>query len=183
MNKVLKGVLVVLAVVSCSGEALSKEWHKIVPLISTRADVERLLGKPGKLNRYQFDDERASILYSSGPCSGSDLGLRTNCKCLVPKDTVLAIYVEPETTLKFRSLNLDRRNFTRTPSIVDPMRVSYSNETEGVDYTVDETNDEIMMVEYVPSARDCRKIVERNSRKKRNRTKHTKPKLSAPYER
>jgi hypothetical protein len=41
----------------------AEAWRGIVPLKSTRADVERLLGRPGEHGRYQFDKERAYIEY------------------------------------------------------------------------------------------------------------------------
>ena len=78
---VILGSLSLTVVLGGSCEA--KSWRGIVPLKSTRADVERLLGKPGKYNRYQFENERVSFDYSNGRCEGSD-----HCLCLVPADTV-----------------------------------------------------------------------------------------------
>src|SRR6476659_7763140 len=83
-------------------EVFAEEWRGIVPLRSTRADVVRLLGKPNELGRYEVNGERADIIYSDGPCKGWHYSLeKVNCKCLVPKDTVLSIYVEPDQPPKF----------------------------------------------------------------------------------
>ena len=46
----------------------AKSWRGITPLKSTRADVERLLGQPNGLGRYQFENERAYILYADDEC-------------------------------------------------------------------------------------------------------------------
>jgi hypothetical protein len=50
--------------------ANAQEWDKIVPLKSTRADVERLLGPIDKSYGvdYELMDGVLSIEYSSGPC-------------------------------------------------------------------------------------------------------------------
>lgn len=48
----------------------AKEWRGIVPLRSTRADVERLLGDDSEkkpLTTYQTKQEAVSVLYASGP--------------------------------------------------------------------------------------------------------------------
>jgi len=51
----------------------SKPWRGIVPLRSTRVDVERLLGAPsmdhGDTVVYETGDERVSIEYSKGGCT------------------------------------------------------------------------------------------------------------------
>jgi hypothetical protein len=52
---------------------MAKEWREIVPLKSTKFDVERLLGKPNHLGRYDIENERVSILYSQGSAT-----VRTN---------------------------------------------------------------------------------------------------------
>lgn len=72
--------------------AQAKGWRGIVPLKSTRADVERLLGVPGKHGRYQFDEERAYVNYAGpGPCCPVN-----GCLCFVPDDIVISINVELE---------------------------------------------------------------------------------------
>src|SRR5258705_2334459 len=56
--------------------ANAKEWRKIVPLQSTRADVERLLGpaeQPYGVD-YELKDGVISIVYSTGPCEKGSPG-------------------------------------------------------------------------------------------------------------
>src|SRR5258708_39250334 len=69
--------------------SIAKPWRGIVPLHSTRADVERLFGKPN-IDRdiYDFPEERASIRYSDGSqCEEGVPGLGN-----IPRGTVLEIY-------------------------------------------------------------------------------------------
>lgn len=93
----------------------AKPWRGIIPLKSTRAEVERLLGKPNGLGRYQFDDERAYIHYAEKPC-----GRAVDCECLAPKDTVLDIFVTVEVEMKFSKLHIDRGKYEKpfTPRFV-----------------------------------------------------------------
>lgn len=50
-----------LALIISAIKVQAEAWRGIVPLKSTQADVERLIGKPGEHGRYQFDKERAYI--------------------------------------------------------------------------------------------------------------------------
>src|SRR5690349_16697007 len=124
------GVFVGLMVsaINVHGEA----WRGIVPLKSTRADVERLLGKPGEHGRFQFDKERAYIEYAgTGPCA------RVNqCLCNVSEDTVISIYVELEVELSFSGLKLNKKYYKKFVSRQDPTLATYSNREKGIIYTV-----------------------------------------------
>lgn len=156
MNKIL---LAFFALAMFRLEVFAEEWHGIVPLRSTKADVVRLLGQPNQLGRYEVNGERADIIYSDGPCKGWYSPLeKTNCKCLVLKDTVLSIYVEPYQTLKFSKLKIDKSKFTRTAIVVGNALFSYSNLIDGIVYTVDEAQDEVIDVEYLPSFADCQRV-------------------------
>src|SRR5438067_9820099 len=68
----------------------AKPWRGIVPLESTRADVERILGAPVMdRNVYDAPDGRAIITYSDGsPCEVGLPGLGD-----IPKNAVIEIYL------------------------------------------------------------------------------------------
>ena len=53
----------ILALVAFKGNVFAKPWRGIVPLISTRADVERLLGKPNDFGLYELNGEAASVIF------------------------------------------------------------------------------------------------------------------------
>jgi len=133
----------------------AEAWRGIVPLKSTRADVERLLGKPGEHGRYQFTNERAYIAYAgTGQCAKVN-----GCLCKVSEDTVISIYVELEAEMSFSGLKLDKKRYTRVISRQDPTTATYSNEAIGIIYTVDEKDDDVTAIEYLPTASDCQDML------------------------
>lgn len=139
----------------------AKEWRRITPLKSTRADVERLLGKENEFKRYQFENERAYIFYSTKPCGMMDATEVTQkCRCFIPEGAVVSIHVTVEETRKFSALKLGGREFQK--EFVLPGVYDYSDLTEGVRYTVDERTDQITHIDYLPSAEDCEALVKRN---------------------
>ena len=149
----LIAILLLSAVIS-----RAEEWRGIIPLKSTRADVERLLGKPNNLGRYQYENERAYIHYATGSCK-----LLDGCECLVPEDTVIEIYVELEVELRFLSLKLDRAKFRKTIYPEDSNLAVYSNDEAGIIYAVSERDDDVTTIQYLPAAKDCEEV----SKKKR----------------
>ena len=149
--------------------SVAKEWRGIVPLKSTRTDVERKFGKPDKLGNYEFKNERVSFDYGNGPCKGLYLTLgKDNCKCLADEDAVMSIFVEPTIKRKISDLKLDMKRFRRTPINPFPHTFEYDNITEGITYTVDEQENEIMHVTYYPSPVDCQDIIRRRAPVYRN---------------
>jgi len=156
----LRIVFALFALVVFEGNVFAKPWRGIVPLMSTRTDVERLLGKPNNFGLYELNGEAASVIYSDGPCQGWYRSLeKVNCKCLVAKDTVLSILVEPRHFLKFSGLGIVKSKFTRTAIVTGSSLFSYSDLIEGIDYSVDESRDEVIDIEFLPSSADCQRIM------------------------
>ena len=145
----------------------AKEWRGITPLKSTRADVERLLGKVNEWKRYQFENERAIIFYSTERCAMMDATEVTEkCRCFIPEGTVVSIHVTVEEPRKFSSLKRNRREFQK--KFVLPGMYEYSDLTEGVRYTVYERTDQIVDIDYLPSAKDCEDLVKRDKTRPAN---------------
>ena len=152
------GVFLVLIISAINVQA--EAWRGIVPLKSTRADVERLLGKPGEHGRYQFDKERAYIGYAgTGPCAKVNL-----CLCKVSEDTVISIYVELEVKMSFSGLKLNKEDYRKLISHQDRTIATYSNKEKGIIYTVDETDDDVTAIEYIPEAKDCKNLLRRTKK-------------------
>ena len=149
-----KLVVLLITFVLAAVTSHAKSWRGIVPLKSTRADVERLLGKPNKLGRYQFEKERAYIHYKNGPCSVGD----ESCECYAANDTVREIYVQLEDWLKFSKLNIDKTKFKKNIYPEDPNLAVYSNDDAGIIYVVSERDGDVMTIQYLPSAKDCREL-------------------------
>src|SRR5688572_11387406 len=87
--------------------AEAKDWRGIVPLRSTRVDVERALGKPNApYGRYKIENEEAVIVYSGERCANG---------WNVPRDTVLSIDVSPIGNKRLSEFNLDLSKYRKEP--------------------------------------------------------------------
>jgi hypothetical protein len=131
-------------------------WRGVVPLHSTRADVERLIGKPNlDGTHYDFEDERASILYTREPCSGGQQGAYN-----VPRNTVVGIDVVPKRRLLLSELNLDPDEYKRSPGGNSGAELaSYHSEKAGVTYVAyvgGKDDGVIRIIFYRPRAEDAR---------------------------
>ena len=135
--------------------ALAESWRGIMPLRSTRADVERLLGPPSTdrstTTFYEFERERVSFDYSEEPC-GATWGGRWN----VPRGTVISIWVTPRPNqLRLSDLRLDVSRFKRERDNELQYIVNYIDEEAGISYQVDTSADnEVTLIKYFPAARD-----------------------------
>jgi hypothetical protein len=156
--KVLAGIAIGIFLISeqsLSGNIAAKGWRDLVPLHSTRVDVERLLGVPrnqsdcvDNLCTYVLSDVNVLFHYSAGNCA-SGRGAWD-----VPPDTVVYITVYPKPADRWSSLEIDKAKFRRTPDEHIKQLVSYVNEEEGLIIRVNEDIDEVSGFYYVPSARD-----------------------------
>jgi hypothetical protein len=140
---------------SLSGHMAGRGWRDLVPLHSTRKDVERLLGPPR--NQKDCVDERCTYFlsdvnvlfhYSKGDCA-SGRGVWD-----VPLDTVLYITVYPEPGTRWSNLAIDKAKLTRTEAGHIKQLVSYVNENEGLIVKVNEEMDEVIGIYYVPSDKE-----------------------------
>lgn len=126
----------------------AKGWRGIVPLHSTRADVERLIGKPNfKHDLYDFENERVDITYSSDPCTQASRGMWN-----VPPDTVISIRVAPKIELRLSDLQIDESKYKKTDGGHLPYVFYYTNEEEGIQ--IEEIKGEVANITYFPSAKD-----------------------------
>ncbi len=121
--------IVLLFLLSISCPCAAKEWRGIVPLKSTRTDVERLLGRPKDPvdARYYLPDEIVTIEYSRYACDQVPTAggwptqpVRWNVK----PDVVTLIDVKPRRPVPLSSLSIDLSSFKRI-SGVHPVSISY----------------------------------------------------------
>lgn len=157
---IMKLVITFIALTIPLQNVIAKGWRGIIPLKSTRAEVERQYGKPDKYGRYQLKKERATVLYSDGSCERLPEALkRKSCKCLVDRNVVLAIYVNPLNKRRFSRLKINKRSYVKTSVISGPGRFTYSNLQEGVVYTVDKDDGSLTGIDYFPSQEACEMLV------------------------
>src|SRR5215213_1897008 len=130
-------------------------WRGIVPLRSTRADVEKLLGQPVPESKaldaatYKTESERVFVLYSTGPCD-----VKPSNGWNVPRGTVISISVEPNVKPKFADLKLDASQYEkiRDPEVLD--FTYYTNKKEGVSIEVNTSEGVVTTFRYSPMSED-----------------------------
>jgi hypothetical protein len=137
--------------VRASGSFQAKGWRGILPLKSTRKDVEKVIGQPltpGGAS-YETPSERVFIHYSDGPCEkGWPYGWN------VARDTVLIITLSPKNFLTLSDLTLDESKYDKQRDTHLSDRIHYNNQREGVDIEVDEFGGKVINVSYLPTTRD-----------------------------
>jgi hypothetical protein len=134
--------------------SLSKEWHGLTPLHSTRADVERVLGASvdPSGSTYETDNEKVSIWYSDEPCHKGISELWN-----VPKDTVLSITLYPKRKMSVSDLNLNQAEFRRIPDPHLDEIVEYVNDNDGIQIeasAITGRSEMVTSITYRPSAKD-----------------------------
>lgn len=121
-------------------------WRGIVPLRSSRTQVERELGSLDlKCHCYKTENELVHIRYANGPCTGDLPGWN------VPAETVLSITVSPNKETAFSALELNKEDFVKTTD--DSFTSYYGNGNRGIRYSVSASG-LITDVSYLPSIRD-----------------------------
>jgi hypothetical protein len=141
-------LICILAVVTGVTAKTPQGWRGIVPLHSTRVDVERLVGtaeKPGPISIYKTPTESLYVEYATEPCKGSTPGWN------VAAETVLQFTVTSKNEQLFTDLGLDLGRYTK--SYDDAMNAYYTNVAEGIKYSVS-SNGTVESVSYIPSTRD-----------------------------
>jgi len=127
----------------------------LVPLHSSRLDVERLLGKAktshGLVYVYETENERVDVLYSAGPCKLSAVE-RWN----VAPDIILRMDVRPRAKMLIQDLHLDKARYPRFQESHPENWAIYMNDEDGVMVeTISYENDEqVGTITYWPRAKD-----------------------------
>jgi hypothetical protein len=151
---VIKALLSCACVLAAVSHSYAKEWHGIVPLHSTRSDVERLLGPPRDPSKehasiHNLEKEVVFIVYATGPPCGTD----GTSMWQVPRGTVIGITLSPKAELRFSDLHIDESKYKITDGNghVPGIRY-YTDETEGLQFVV--TRGNIVDITYFHSAKD-----------------------------
>ena len=153
MRVKLSALLAILAGVilftPCAANA--KAWRGIVPLHSTRADVERLLG-PSNIEDSGYDTrgEQVRISYSSQGCQE---GLPAGWK--VTANTVVSISVSSKNEIKLAGVLVPGKNYDQIYGVHTP-HVDYVDVLEGVRYST--LDGSVQTVTYFGSEADDKKL-------------------------
>jgi len=131
-------------------------WRGLIPLRSTRADVERLLGQAkDSVDRtliYKTPAETVHVLYSEGPCTRNGSG-----QWRVPADTVIHIRVYPQKTTLLEDLHVDVSKYRRKPDPNIPNWTFYLSDKDGliIQTKLENDREEVMIVTYGPTEEDA----------------------------
>ena len=148
----LLAIALSLVVLACCPE---NEWKGLAPLKSTRADVEKMLGKPTPESKapyaamYKTKNERVFVRYSSGLCS-----VNSTNGWNVPESTVLLISVYPEVPPKFDETQFKKDGFEKRPDPEILSSIAYTNERDGISITVNSWSGVITSFDYFPEAKN-----------------------------
>jgi len=143
----LQIALLSLVLLSRPPDQPARGWRGIVPLRSTRTDVERLLGPASAECKcvYKAEDAAVYIDYAADRCRGTLPGWN------VPAETVLRITVLSTTPSKLSDLNLDLARFKVRQD--DTFTQYLSNKQEGVEYKISPEG-VVNSISYLPSTDD-----------------------------
>lgn len=135
-----------LVVVSLYFDATSqprKGWNGIVPLHSSRTDVNRLLGKPeGDCQCiYRTPTEIVAFDYAEAPCKGPINGWN------VPRDTVLEVRTTPISPKTFSELGLNETKYVKTRE-EDTGTFYFTDLHAGIRYAVQDNH--VVTIGYTP---------------------------------
>jgi len=131
----------------------ANSWKTLVPLRSTRADVERMFGKAeipnGGYHLYKFEKEKVFFTYTYGNCVTHDRGWN------VAADNILEIEIIPQTPLLLAETGFDLKKFRQTESY-HPRATIYENQEDGVTIStrILRVAEEVMSIKLQPSIRE-----------------------------
>jgi hypothetical protein len=151
----LKTLSCVCLALILAGVCQGKEWRGIIPLHSTRADVERLLGPPSPIGKSVYETKDAVVIidYSEHGCEHGKTSVWN-----VPLGTVTAITVNPRSTSKLSELKLDLSKFKVIRDEEVRTIIYYINEEEGIHIETRDYIDYVISTIYFPTAEDRTKF-------------------------
>ena len=146
MNLIAKAIILTLVLSFACIETFGKGWHGITPLRSTRADVERILGRPrqnsDRASLYSLQGEIVVIAYQHAPCNEDEgrFGYGWN----VQVGTVIAIGVIPKSAIAKDKFVSDRFVTRDTGARV----VYYDDHESGL--SVETLGNRVSLLKYEP---------------------------------
>lgn len=169
------GLISLILTVVCTFTSATKEWCGIVPLHSTRADVERLLKvKPedcgGNACIYDLPDKTVFVLYADEPTCRND-DATTSWK--VPRDTVIELTVNFKTPQSFAALDIDVSKYDRVPD--KELRGLFYLSDYGQGVGMEASGDTVRAITYYSAQKDDNLRCPPNSTPSANPTTRTLP--------
>jgi hypothetical protein len=130
------------------GTSSAQGWRGLVPLHSTREDVERVIGTPTDYY-YNLSNETVLVEFSSGSCK--DAANEDSYK--VPADTVTRIMVIPKSELPLKTLNVDITRYKKSVDGEIKEHVFYYKEGGGE--SIEVFDGKVQSLTYTPLASEA----------------------------
>lgn len=153
-----KSIIVLFLVFSVVFSANAQENFKgIVPMITTRSEVEKKLGKPNENGFYELNEGKVLIRYYDRACER-----KTECFCLAPLGTVQYIIFTLYQDLYLKDLKLAPNRFKETRSSHLDV-YTYSDLKTGIVYEAQDGK--VTEISYYESEDTCNKIKQKSLNK------------------
>ena len=129
------------------------EWQALVPLVTTRNEVEARLGAPisGKEYIFVYDtmDYRVTVWYAGAKKAADD-----GCSWDTPNDTVFRFVLAPKKKVTLADMNIDLAKFQKQKALEMVRDYYYYNQNEGITITTRMTEGEeiLLSIERGPDA-------------------------------
>jgi hypothetical protein len=112
-----------------------QNWRSIVPLKTTRAEVEAILGRSDDayMAIYKLKEGNLSIEYSSGPCRADRKGGWD-----IPDGVVISVFFSPNEKPRLSDLKVDRRKLRK---VIDRHVIGiiyYVDDKHGITYSIED---------------------------------------------
>ncbi len=135
----------------------AKGWRGIVPFVSTRKDVEAVLGlapppsadpldarNNKRVSTYSLDDGEVQIIFADHSSSESE------CSSAIPSGTVTLIRVTPKNAISVADLKIDEKGFTRVDR--GESGIAFTDEAQG--FAISTVKGKVREMLYIASASD-----------------------------
>jgi hypothetical protein len=110
------------------------EWRTLVPLVTTRNEVEAELGAPSSGKEYiliyDTTEERITVWYGGAKRSATD-----KCRWDIPNETVFNFLLAPKKKVRLADVKIDLTKYQKQKALEMVQDYYYYNEDEGVTIT------------------------------------------------
>lgn len=129
------------------------EWRTLVPLVTTRNEVEAELGAPSSGKEYilvyDTTEERVTVWYGGGKTAEID-----DCQWNTPNETVFKFVLAPKKKARLADVNIDLAKYQKQKALEMVQDYYYYSEKEGITITTRMVEGEeiLLSIERGPNA-------------------------------
>ena len=110
--------ILIMAASTLSAQKVEDGWKGLLPYKSTRADVEKVVGKGEKDKyilhwKYETAEATVEVLYADDPCGEKGSSFE------VPAETAITFWINLKQPIPISELSFERNGFARYPSPTD----------------------------------------------------------------